>query len=214
MSLRRADVLDAAIALLDADGLDGLTMRRLAKTLDVQAGALYWHFADKQSLLDAMAEQMLATVDTSRIDQPWAERVSDLAQQVRAALLAHRDGARLLTGTYVAKPHTLRTGNSIMRALLGAGLSHDEAGTAVFALVYFIFGYTIEEQARAELIATGRWTQRIDELDDDQYPDIAQAARALGTGAPDVRFRQGLQIFLDGIAAQTGGRSGSASAAS
>jgi TetR/AcrR family tetracycline transcriptional repressor len=198
--LHRADVLGAAMALLDAEGLEGLTMRRLARKLDVQAGALYWHFADKQALLDAMAENMLAVVDNSeQPEKPWRQRVTDLAQQVRAAMLAHRDGARLLTGTYVAQPHTMRTGNTLMRALLDAGMSQEQAGTTVFALVYYIFGYTIEEQSRAELRSTGQWANRLDELDDQQYPDIARAARALDTGDPDARFQHGLEIFLDGV---------------
>jgi TetR/AcrR family transcriptional regulator, tetracycline repressor protein len=198
--LRRADVLTAAMALLDVDGLDGVTMRRLAANLHVQPGALYWHFADKQALLDAMAEQLLATVSDSLDDgAPWQQRVRDLAIQVRAALLAHRDGARLSTGTYVAQPHTLRTGQKFMQALLEAGLSHEQAGTAVFALVYYISGYTIEEQARIELIDKGQWAQRLDALDDEQFPDIARAARALDTDDPDTRFQRGLQIFIEGL---------------
>jgi TetR/AcrR family tetracycline transcriptional repressor len=188
--------------LLDADGLDRLTMRRLATALNVQAGALYWHFADKQALLDALAEQLMAAVgDAESAHTPWQQRISELAQQVRAALLAHRDGARLVTGTYVAQPNTLRTGNMFMRTLLEVGLSHEQAGTAVFALVYYIFGYAIEEQARAELRATGQWAHRMDALDDEHFPDIARAARALDTGDPDIRFQQGLQIFIDGIPA-------------
>ena len=59
MRLRREHVVDVAIALLDADGLDALTMRKLATRLGVQAGALYWHFANKRALLDAMADRFL-----------------------------------------------------------------------------------------------------------------------------------------------------------
>ena len=59
MRSRCERVVDVAIALLDADGLDALTMRKLATRLGVQAGALYWHFASKQALLDAMADRFL-----------------------------------------------------------------------------------------------------------------------------------------------------------
>ncbi|MFD0516963.1 TetR/AcrR family transcriptional regulator [Paractinoplanes durhamensis] len=62
MQLRRADVLRGARDLLDADGLDGLTMRKLGAALNVQAGGLYWHFPSKQALLEAVADDLLAGV--------------------------------------------------------------------------------------------------------------------------------------------------------
>lgn len=202
MPLNRSDVLVAALSLLDSEGLDGLTMRRLASSLHVQAGALYWHFADKQALLDAMAEQLFVELgEPVGDDQPWRERVAALARQVRATLLSHRDGARLLAGTYVAQPHTMRTGTAFIRAFLAAGLSSEQAGLTVFALLYYILGHTIEEQARDELIAAGQWQQRLEELDDENFPEVARAVRSLDTISADARFEHGLQLFLDGVPA-------------
>ena len=63
MQLRRADVVDGAMAILDEYGLADLTMRRLASSLGVQPGALYWHFPNKQTLLGALADRILAPLD-------------------------------------------------------------------------------------------------------------------------------------------------------
>ncbi|MEK8169181.1 TetR family transcriptional regulator [Streptomyces sp. M19] len=117
MQLRRADVLSGALALLDEGGLEGLTMRRLAARLDVQAGALYWHFTNKQALLDAMADKLIEGVGENLPPGPWDEQAAALAHRLRAALLAHRDGARVLAGTFVTESHTLTAGHAAMDIL-------------------------------------------------------------------------------------------------
>ena len=79
MRLRRERVVDVAIALLDADGLDALTMRKLATRLGVQAGALYWHFAGKQALLDAMADRFLEDFAADLPAGSWDEQLAAAA---------------------------------------------------------------------------------------------------------------------------------------
>ena len=199
MQLHRADVLDAAIRLLDAEGLDRLTMRRLATTLNVQAGALYHHFADKKALLDAMAERLLDDIDDIDPAAPWDQRVTELSSRLRDALRAHRDGARLHAGTFVAQPNTLRTGQAFLHAFLDAGLPRDQAGTTVFALLYYILGHTIEEQARDELITSGHWPPRPTPETTSEYPDIVDVAASLNAASASQRFHDGLTIFLDGV---------------
>ena len=203
MRLNRADVLDGAMALLEAEGLDGLTMRRLAAALHVQPGALYWHFVDKKALLDAMAERMLGRVAEVDGALPWDERAAELASRLRAALRSHRDGARIQSGTFVAQPNTLRVGDAFLRAFLDAGLSDQSAGTAVFSLLYFILGHTIEEQARDELVAAGAWPPSTDAVDEREYPQLARVKQILDAANDDERFREGLAMFLDGIRARS-----------
>lgn len=71
MQLRRGDVLDGAMAILDEFGLPDLTMRRLATALGVQPGALYWHFPNKQTLLGALADKILEDVDAPVTAPGW-----------------------------------------------------------------------------------------------------------------------------------------------
>lgn len=91
MQLRRGDVLDGAMAILDEYGLGDLTMRKLATSLGVQPGALYWHFPNKQTLLGAMADRILDGVAAPPTASTWDGALSELAHRFRAALLAHRE---------------------------------------------------------------------------------------------------------------------------
>src|SRR6185312_10467837 len=100
VQLRRADVLRGARELIDAEGLDGLTMRKLGAQLKVQAGALYWHFPSKQALLGAIADDLVAAVADAPPAGPWDQRLITMAHRLRRALLGLRDGARLVAGTF------------------------------------------------------------------------------------------------------------------
>lgn len=205
--MRRADVLAAALRLLDAEGLDGITMRRLAASLDLQPSALYHHFRDKKALIDALAEQLLAEVGEVDPARPWDERIESIALQVRSALMAHRDGGRLSAGTFVAQPNTLRIGERYVEALRDAGLPEELWATTAFTLTYYILGHTIEEQAREEMIADGAWSRQLAELADTPYPKIAHATAELEHLDGTTRFRRGLDLIIDGIrtAATTAG---------
>ena len=111
MVLRRPDVLKAALDMLDAEGLDGLTMRKLSAALNVQGGALYRHFPSKEALLDAMAEHLLAGVGAPFPPRmSWREECLELAKRLRTALLSRRDGARVVAGTYVPAPNSMTAG--------------------------------------------------------------------------------------------------------
>lgn len=197
MRLRREHVVDEAIALLDADGLDALTMRKLATRLGVQAGALYWHFASKQALLDAMADRFLEDFGADLPAGSWDERLSAAGWRLREVLLSHRDGARVMAGTYVAEPNTILLGNMVIEILQTAGLPPDRAGWAAFAAFHYVLGHTIEEQAQLELTERGLWEPKltVDGIEN-------KLAATAFTADPAERFGYGLQLFLDGIRQQ------------
>jgi TetR/AcrR family tetracycline transcriptional repressor len=203
MQLHRAGVLDGAIALLDASGLDALTMRKLASRLGVQAGALYWHFKDKAALLDAMAERLVEGVVADPLpDGPWDEQMTILAQRVHQALLAHRDGARVVAGTYVPDSSHRRMGILAFGIFHEAGLSQERAIWTTFTLLYYILGHTIEEQAQAELVAQGEWkAKEALYLAATEGDGIMALARTFDAD-PAERFAWGLRLFLDGVRAQ------------
>ena len=101
--LDREQVVRVALRLLDEVGLDGLTLRRLAAELDVKAPALYWHFTNKQDLLDHMAHVMtepwMRAVAVTTAGQGWEDWLAEVARTYRALLLSHRDGGRLSAST-------------------------------------------------------------------------------------------------------------------
>ncbi|WAP53745.1 TetR/AcrR family transcriptional regulator [Streptomyces sp. S465] len=145
--LDRSGTVDTALELLDSLGLDDLTMRRLADSLGVRAGALYRHFATKRDLLTAMAERMLADIPAPRADGDWEDRLAGLARAMRTALLAHRDGARVYAGTHSTGAHTLRFSDTVTGVLREAGFADEDAARALMAVANFTVGHTLEEQA-------------------------------------------------------------------
>jgi TetR/AcrR family tetracycline transcriptional repressor len=198
VQLRKADVVEGALTLLDAEGLDGLTMRKLAAALDVQAGALYWHFDNKQALLDAMAEKLLEGVGAPVPAGAWDEQLTILARRLRAGLLAHRDGARVLAGSYVAEFDTLAIGRTAVAILCRAGIPVERAGWITFAFYYYVLGHVVEEQSQRELVKGDHWQARLASAsaDDSLY---SSALLSVFTADATERFAYGLELFLDGI---------------
>jgi TetR/AcrR family transcriptional regulator, tetracycline repressor protein len=195
-------VLEGALALLDADGLDALTMRKLAASLGVQAGALYWHFENKQALLDAMAERLVEGVGAALSDGAWDEQLGAFAARLRDSLLSHRDGARVVAGTYVSGPNTMLAGRTSVTLLLRAGFAPEQAGWLTFALAHYVIGHTIEEQARSELAALGEWDAKSALADSDEDQIYAEALASVLSADPAEQFAFALRVFLEGIHAQ------------
>ena len=201
MQLRRGDVLDGAMAILDEYGLGDLTMRKLASSLGVQPGALYWHFPNKQTLLGAMADRILDGVDEPPASDAWDDALSELAHRFRAALLAHRDGAELVASSYASRLTTSLARDAFVATAERAGLSRAYAELTGYALLHYVLGHTVDEQSRAQLEQLGALTRA------PLSPDVAteQPAEAdddLLDGDPAVRFEFGLRLFVDGIRAR------------
>lgn len=131
-------------------------MRKLAGSLGVNHGTLYWHVENKQALIDALANDLLTGVaDDSHSSAAGMERLAELAHRLRAALLSHRDGARILAGTFVRESHTLTFGEAAIGAALDAGLTKQDAVLLAFSVQYYVTGFAIEEQAAHQRERTG-----------------------------------------------------------
>src|SRR4029453_6772504 len=101
MALDKQQIVTEAVALLDADGLDGVTLRKLAARLRVQQPTLYWYLPNNGALItataDAILERWFPEMGRPRPAEPWQEWLVGLAERLRHALLAHPDGARLIS---------------------------------------------------------------------------------------------------------------------
>ena len=205
MQLRRGDVLDGAMAILDEYGLGDLTMRKLASSLGVQPGALYWHFPNKQTLLGAMADRILDGADEPPTSESWDDAIAELAHRFRGALLAHRDGAELVASTYASRLTTSRARDAFVATAARAGLSRAYAELTGYALLHYVLGHTVDEQSRAQLAELGALTHA------PLSPDVATAQPAgadtdLLDGDPAVRFEFGLRLLIDGVRARLASR--------
>lgn len=206
MRLDREQIVAAALRLLDEVGVDGLTMRVLADALKIQAPSLYWHFKNKQALLEAMADALIAPVARAVPPGSWREQVEHIAWDLRSALLSRRDGARVFAGTYSISDNVIRTSDMMIGFLLDAGAPHRLAAWGALTVTYFVLGFTIEEQAAAEpggaegVVLAARRAE-FTRFVGDRYPRTAACIPDIFDGDQDARFRLGLEMQLAGLAA-------------
>ena len=152
MTLQRSHIVAAALQLLNQDGLEGVTVRKVATQLNVHVGGLYWHVKNKQDLLDEMANTILseefATLQPPEPGQVWADWLVEIAQRLRKAMLAYREGGRIVAGAHLHRAVTLaQLFASIVDALRAEGFGADEARWLCVTVVSYTFGFVIEEQA-------------------------------------------------------------------
>lgn len=150
MSLDRERIVDEALRLVDDEGLDALSLRSLATRLGVQAPTLYWHVRNKSELLNALADAIMddAIASAGRIGGGGDPRewLQEALGGLRAALLRHRDGARIVSG---ARDSLRRADFSeqAMATLVGHGLPPQQARLLVLVGERYTVGWVLEEQA-------------------------------------------------------------------
>jgi TetR/AcrR family tetracycline transcriptional repressor len=206
--LNRAVIARAALRLLDATGIDGITMRALAAELGVQAPTLYWHVKSKQDIFRAMAaamsEDAAALMTAADRRAPGRECIARWAHALRRTMLSHRDGARVFAGTFATDPATLDVIESVLDAWREAGVSTADAAQRTALLRNFIVGFCIEEQALAELRGESGRDQREEmraSADPARFPLTVQAFPAILTTPADERFELGMRLMLSGTTA-------------
>jgi AcrR family transcriptional regulator len=180
VSYRRHHVVEHAITVLDAYGLGDLSMRRLGAELGVQPSALYHHFKDKQTLLAAVADEILARGERPVPDGDWPEQVTAICAQLRDAMLAYRDGAELVATVSAFGLGARAPYDALVAALSAGGLDDRLVRVAARTLVHFVLGHVGDEQTHLQAGSAGA-------IPDD--PDDAH-----GTD-----FAVGLAIVVDGI---------------
>jgi TetR/AcrR family tetracycline transcriptional repressor len=148
VALDRKRVVDEAVALLDADGLDHVTLRKLAARLGVQAPTLYWHIPNKAALITAIAEEILTPLPATAIHegQRWQDWLLDLALGLRRALLAHPDGARIISIAQMSR-NMAALSELAMSTLVARGLPLHRARVMVLTVERVTIGFVLEEQA-------------------------------------------------------------------
>ncbi|MGW5361485.1 TetR/AcrR family transcriptional regulator [Actinopolymorpha pittospori] len=209
-------VVDAAIELADRDGLDALSMRRVAQALGVAPMTLYTYVPGKAELLDLMLDAAYARmprVDTTR--RPWRERLSAVADQNRALFDAHPWAATVVTLRPPLGPGQMAKYEHELSALEGLGLTDLEMDDCLTYLLAFV-------QASARALIDAQVTKQASAMNDEQwwaaagpllarvldertYPLASRVGSAAGSAHgsahdPDHAYRFGLERVLDGLA--------------
>ncbi|MFF5895096.1 TetR/AcrR family transcriptional regulator C-terminal domain-containing protein [Streptomyces argenteolus] len=205
----RARVADTALRLLNEVGLDGLTLRAIARELDVKAPALYWHFKDKQALLDEMATVMYRRMLEGDLAGPaprtWQQQMVAYQSALRGALLRYRDGAKVYGGARFTGTDHAEGLERHLRTMVDAGFDLRQAVRAGMTVNAYTMGFVAEEQGVKPMPDEQREGYDIAERAArmECYPLAAAAGTEIFTDY-DERFEDGLWIVVAGIEARYG----------
>jgi AcrR family transcriptional regulator len=203
--LSRGLVLDAAVAVVDRDGLDGLSMRKLGAALGVEAMTLYHYVPNKAALLDGLVEWVLdhsATAPALADGLSWDRMLRRYAETLRATLLSHPGVLPLFFTRPAVTPQTLRAVENGLRVLTVAGFALTRALDMINTLSIFVVGHAMAETSTAELSRRGDpgSAAALAQLDASDLPLVIEAARLTQGSDDEGRFLFGLDALLYGFA--------------
>jgi TetR/AcrR family tetracycline transcriptional repressor len=217
---RRAEIVRAGLDLLEEGGLDALSLRRVAQSLGMHAPGLYWYIEDKQELIDLLAKAIL---DEALVGERgpaegegWEPWLTEVVVRVRRALLAHRDGARVVAGAYLFRTNSITDLLEItIDAMERDGYSRDMALHCGITVMRYTTGIALDDQAsptkrRAEIM------RRLKEgipvgphIDAERWPKVSEVmgrwvkqvfvAGADPASLGELHFRHGLALVMAGI---------------
>jgi AcrR family transcriptional regulator len=203
-------IVAAAIRLMDAEGFDALSMRRIAEELGTGAASLYWHVGSKDGLLDLVFEELIGEVTVPDPDPPrWREQVKELARAQRAGTLRHPYIVRVSIGRIPMGPNALVFSERSLAILRAGGLPPRLAVRASHLLISTVNGFTIDETgvsgtgpdrsapAADAAAAAGGYLAT---LPPDRFPNLVGLAKEFADADRDARFELLIDIFVDGLA--------------
>lgn len=198
LSLER--IVATAVELLDAEGIDGLKMRRLADRLGAGAMSLYWHIDNKEAVFDLVLDAVFDYRGVPQVAEPpdWRRDVFHMLEDWRAVMLRHPWSAALLPRRALG-PNILGRLELLGKALSGARVADADLNSAIWSLWNYVIGATITRASFGlsdEDMAAGQ--QRLSRLGE-HYPTI-ERSRLLLDSDWDGTFRKGLDFLLDGLA--------------
>ena len=210
VTLTPRTVVEVALTLAESEGLEALTIRRLAKELGVTPMALYWHFRSKDELLDGMAARIFEEVDLSvDASAAWQEQLRALLGSMLGVLRAHPSAAILLSTRTASSEGSLRATEVALGILRRGGFSPTEATqvarhalSTVVNLVGGEPGVVARDESGEMVDARRRARIFLESLPPERYPRLVEAAIPLSEGVnPDAYFAFGLDLLLAGIEA-------------
>jgi AcrR family transcriptional regulator len=212
--ITREAIIDASLRVLDRDGMDGLSMRKVGEELGAGAASLYWHVHSKDELLQLLFERIIEEVVLPRPEPDrWMEQAKELARQMREVMSRHRDIARISLGRIPSGPVVARMVEWQFELLKPAGLPDQVIAYVGDLLGLYVGAYAFEE-------SLGLASPTGEDLPPDQivgmikgyllslpverFPHTVAAVNLVMGGPPDARFEFGLDVIMRGLASYAG----------
>jgi AcrR family transcriptional regulator len=210
-SLTKQAIVDAALAIVDEEGLDALTMRAVAARLGTGPASLYAHVASKDELIEAVVEQVIGEIDFDEAADPerWFEQLLGMGRRMRAMYAGHRDLARASFARIPLGENALAGSEWMIAVMRAGGLSDRAIGLGVDLFALYIGAVAYEESLEsvgevapeeiAEFVAELRGY--LQSLPADRFPGVVALAAALTEADGDERFEFGLEVLIRGLIA-------------
>lgn len=212
-TLTREQIVRAAIGLLDADGIDGLSMRQLGARLGSAATAVYWHVQNKDNLVVLAADAVWAEIDLPDLALDWRSSVTAMAGDLFAMIIRHSWLVAAMSTHLIYGPGKARHDDHLLAILESAGFTGAEADHAAEVVVTFVLGLALGTTSETA------WRSRLRRAGGDEeerlhavaieitgiamgFPRLRARANADPTesGDPGARLAAGLRTILDGLA--------------
>jgi TetR/AcrR family tetracycline transcriptional repressor len=205
MKVNRDTLTQAGLKLLNDVGLEKLTLRLLGGTLGIQAATLYWHFKSKEALIDEMATAVLAQgaaqLVPARGAADWSTWAATFGTGLRKTLLAHRDGARMVSGTRLTNTVYMKTVEGIASKIVEDGFNVRQVAVLLGTIYNYTLSFAMEEQSvyprPGERSPDYDIEKRNASLDPQEFPILRRAGAILFDNF-DRRYKEGLGLILRG----------------
>jgi AcrR family transcriptional regulator len=204
--VNRDRALERALVVADAEGLEAVTMRRLARELGVEAASLYHHVKGKDEILDGLVDAVSAEIELPSPAEGWRPAIQQRAHNTRVVLLRHPWAVALMASRTTPGPATLRLLEAGIRCFREGGFSVQTAAHAISAIDSFVHGFVLQEvnlpfRDESELAAmTGAIMEEFPTAD---FPYLFELTveHVLQPGYHyGNEFDVGLEVVLDGVA--------------
>jgi AcrR family transcriptional regulator len=210
-------IVETGLRILDAEGLDALSMRRVAQELDTGPASLYAHVSNKEELLELIYDRVLSDIELPERDPGrWKDQLRAYAMEAYRVLSSHADVARVALANIPTGEHSLRAGEFVFGLLIDAGMAPRDASLSLDRLALYIVGDAYEGSMHvARMLAAG--TTSVEEyfeslvgqissyyraLPPEQFPHLTKYVDDLIADDGLQRFTYGLDLLLDGIEAR------------
>jgi len=202
-------IVDTAMRILDADGLDALSMRRVAQELRTGPASLYAHVANKGELLELMIDRVVGEIEVPDPEpERWQEQIVQAARGVHRACTRHRGIARAALANIPIGPNSLRFAEAVLAILRAGGVPDRSAAWFLDRLSLYVLadafeayvhderGRRTEEDAQHHLSQIGAYYAS---LPPDRFPNITSMAAPLISGDGDDRLAFGVELMIRGL---------------
>jgi TetR/AcrR family transcriptional regulator, tetracycline repressor protein len=207
--LTKQAVVERALALADADGLDALTIRRLASELGVTAMALYWHFRNKEELLAGLADQIWSELDTDvDVTAPWHRQLRGLLESLLRVLRSHPCGSQLILQGEKQSNAMLVASEAALAVLHRGGFDPEHAAEIARYAMWTGLMLVMSEPGYHPALTEAEITEwqrknrvRLGLMPPDRFPRLVEAAEPMSSSEPEFHYGFGVDLFIAGVRA-------------